>query len=436
MKRATDAQTRAALAYVWARLDGAAADLDAANPWHSTAEAVVKLASGRDADAQARAVQAAFHGGRSGRDGHNPGDGKAQSDGAEDPRFLSSPTLRVGVGDEKENVPSLPLPFRTASEISREGIPPTEWLAPGLLPAGGVVLLSGAAKGAGKTTFLVHAVRALLTGGRFLSERCERAPVVYLTEQAEGQFFPEYLEPAGVAGAEDLHLLTAWEAAGTPWFDLVPAVAAHAVSVGARVVIVDTFMRWAGLDGESENAAATIQKHLAPLSNAAAEHGLCFVVVHHDRKAGGDVYSAARGSSAFQGAVDLIANLQRPPGGHGPNARQLETAGRYADALGSPEPLMIELDTEGGTGYRALGTGSDVRRRTAEEAAVMEAPGTEDAAVTLDALHDRAREAGVKSSRRTFRRAVDTAVERRILKRRRLGGKGNPWGYWAPPDDG
>jgi hypothetical protein len=429
MKRATDEQTREALAYVWARLNGAAAVLDAANPWHGTAEAVVKRADGRDADAQARAVQAAFYGGRSERDGHSPGDGRAQSDGADS--FFSS--LDVGVDEKNISSKEHALPFRTAAEISREGIPPTEWLAPGLLPAGAVVLLSGAAKGAGKTTFLVHAVRALLDGGRFLNEPCQRAPVVYLTEQAEAQFFPEYLARAGVDGSEDLHLLTAWEAAGTSWFDLVPAVASHAVEVGARVVVVDTFMRWAGLDGESENAAATIQKHLAPLSNAAAEHGLCIVVVHHDRKAGGDVYSAARGSSAFQGAVDLIVNLQRPPGGHGANVRTLETAGRYADAMGSPEPVMIDLDTDGG-GYSLLGTGADVKRRTAEELVVSEAPRTQAEAITTRDLHDRIKAAGFEDSKSTFDRAVDAALKAGLLRTEKRGGRGNPSWFWAPPE--
>ena len=117
--------------------------------------------------------------------------------------------LKGGGWNEKET-----LPFRTAADISEEGISPTEYLIPNLLPVGALGLLTGIAKGGGKTTFAAHIARALIHGDSFLGESTQPTPLVYLTEQSASAFHNEYLKPVGLHESADLHLLHGYEVGG------------------------------------------------------------------------------------------------------------------------------------------------------------------------------------------------------------------------------
>ena len=326
--------------------------------------------------------------------------------------------------------------FRSAAEISEAGLPDPAWLVDGLLPEGAVVLLSGAAKGAGKTTFAVHLARALLTGQPFLDRPTSSAPVAYLTEQAVGNFFGDYLRPAGIEEAEGLKLLFGYETVGSgqSWQQTAWKAAEAAADAGARTLFVDTFLHFAGLTGEQENSSGAVQTALRPLQHAAAKLGLTIVVIHHNRKGGGDQYNAARGSSAFQGAADLIFNLARPPGNQRRTVRELSTAGRFSDV---PEKLMIELqeDTDGHTRYDALGSEHDVAARSARSTALRVAPTSEGDALRLDDLLDAAREEDDALKETTFRNAVKKLTGSGKLREIGDGVKGDPYRYFRPLEE-
>ncbi len=67
--------------------------------------------------------------------------------------------------------------FRTAAQITLEGIPETHYLIDGLVPAEALLLVSGIAKGGGKTTWATHGVKAMIEGTTFLSRTTERTPI-------------------------------------------------------------------------------------------------------------------------------------------------------------------------------------------------------------------------------------------------------------------
>ena len=342
--------------------------------------------------------------------------------------FFQNPTHKA-----KERKNGSEALFQTAAEITRRGLPETSWLVPDLLPEAALVLLTGAAKSSGKTTFAMLCARALLRGTRFLGEEAARSPVVYLTEQAERSLHNEYLIPAEIESAEDLYLLHGYRAASMSWESVAEAAARRAAGTGARLLVVDTFMHFAGLRGEEENSSGAVQHALRPLQHAAAKHGLTVVVVHHDRKAGGDVFSSGRGSSAFQGVVDLILNLRRPSGNHDSNVRELRTAGRFS---GVPNELMIELTGGGPSGtYRSLGSGPDVAARKARKALKEALPTKRAEAQKQDDLVEAAREAGADVSKTTIHKALKKLVRAGEARETGEGVRGDPYCYFRPLSD-
>ena len=328
-------------------------------------------------------------------------------------------------------------PFTTALEWSRNPPPPTEWVVPGLFPAGATVLLSGPPKGAGKTTFVTAAVAAVLRGDLFLGERTMQSPVVYLTEQPQGQFQPEYLVPAGCDAAPDLHVAEAWRMASRTWAEVVAAAGRRAEAVGARLVVVDTFARFAKLGPDAENDAGAVTAAIEPLQGLAGRLGVCVVVIHHDRKGGGAIYDAGRGSSALAGNVDVLMSL-RPDAGKGTAVRKLEAEGRYADLT---RELYVERGVDGT--YRPLGTAANVAGQTARDFLFHVLPTEADGALTFDSKgHDdtvRSRVADAAEAlaldapaKRTLERMLKNAVSTGQVVRLGEGKKGDAHRHYRP----
>jgi len=213
-----------------------------------------------------------------------------------------------------------------------------EWWWHGFGARGTLVELDGAAKRAGKTTFVAHLVRAVLDGRPFLERVTRRTRVVYLSEQPVASLRASFA-PAGLVDREDLRILTWSEAAGRPWPEVVGAAIAACEQDGAGLLVVDTLPQWAGLRGESENDAGAALEAIAPLQ-AAAGRGLAVLVVRHDRKGGGEVGESARGSTAFGGAVDVILQLRRGGQEERSTVRYLSALSRFPD---TPAELVIEL---------------------------------------------------------------------------------------------
>lgn len=66
--------------------------------------------------------------------------------------------------------------------------------------------------------------------------------------------------------------------------------------------------------------------------------------IHHDRKSGGSVISAGRGSSAFQAIPDQILNLTKANNSYATSVRELKSAGRFAEI---PSRQLISLKENG-----------------------------------------------------------------------------------------
>lgn len=322
---------------------------------------------------------------------------------------------------EKTETPA----FTTAAKRYEHGVPEEHYLIDGLVPESALILHSGPPKAAGKTTFALHACRALIEGSPFMGRATVRTPVVFLSEQAPAGFF-SYLANVDLDASEELYILHGHEARGMSWEALVAAAVRQARAVGARLIVLDTFAHFSDIAGDGENAAGTIADRMRPLQHAVAAHDLTILLVHHDRKGGGSVFEASRGSSALVAAVDLILNLIRPEGNHDESMRKLRTAGRYSDV---PEELMIELTD---TGYVERGTSGAVAAETARELALRCTPDSEADAERWKIILKAAREHDPELKKSTFHEAVKQLTARGKLAVIGEGVRGDPYRYYVP----
>ena len=187
------------------------------------------------------------------------------------------------------------------------------------------------------------------------------------------------------------------------------------------LLVVDTVSQFAGIQGDGENSTGEALKAMKWLQYGAGVVGLPILVAHHERKSGGDVSDAGRGSSAMGGTVDTILALRRPSGNYAPNVRVLQGVSRFDDV---PPELFIELTD---AGYISLGAERDFTKQQAYDYLLANSPTNPDDAVTLGDLIK-----GSKIKRTTMQEAVSELVERGDLVQMGKGVRGDPRRYYRP----
>ena len=310
--------------------------------------------------------------------------------------------------------------FLTAAELAAIEPEEIDYLCPPYLPLGCVVELTGKVKG-GKTTFALDACRAVLTGDLFLGTAAVRAPVIYATEERR-QTFRAALRRVGIGGSPDLHILFRYEAGGLAWPKVVELIEQRVRQTGARLVVIDTLADWAGLAGDQENDAGHALAAVRPLCMLAAA-GPVVLMVRHERKSGGEIVDAGRGSSQFPGAADVVISLAYPTGEGHDNRRNLHAIGRLDDI-----PRRVVVEYEGGR-YELLGAESAIARRDARAFLLDHLPKSEEQAVTMATLVD---EAGTRFGRSTIQQALrEHEREGTVCKARGVGNASKrAYGYW------
>jgi hypothetical protein len=309
------------------------------------------------------------------------------------------------------------LTFLQGPELAKLTTEKVDWIVRPFLAKGSITELGAKVK-MGKTTWMLHFVRAVLDGSDFMGEPTSKTPVIYLTEQPPVSF-RQAMEHANLTDRTDFLVLLHSEVRGMKWPDIAGEAIAKCKSVGAGVLIVDTLSQFAGLVGDSENNSGDALAAMQPLQHAAAD-GIAVGLSRHERKSGGDVGDSGRGSSAFAGAVDIILSLRRPQGHSRKTVRVLQALSRFSD---TPPELLIELTPQG---YVSLGEPNDAALKDTRDSILATAPKTEAEAATQKELM----EAAQAPSRRTVQRAVEELHRERMLGRIGKGKKGDPFRYF------
>ena len=269
-------------------------------------------------------------------------------------------------------------PFRSAAQLAASTPATVTWIAWPLVVAGGTTALVGKVKAAGKSTLVAYAAAAALAGEPFLGQPTVKSPVVWLTEENDPSF-KELLGRANLLDNDNLVILSHHLVSRETWPQIVERAIVEAERIGAKWIIVDTPGVFTGLTGDAENDAGEAAAVVRTISELAGPRGIGVVFVVHERKSGGEIGDAARGSSAFIGAVDHIVSLRRHEGAARPNIRRLETLGRF----GSPTDHLIELADEG---YVLLGTLEEVKEQTSKNVILGALPTSTGSALTVEQL--------------------------------------------------
>ncbi len=246
---------------------------------------------------------------------------------------------------------------------------PVDWLWPGVLPLGALVLFSAAPK-AGKTTVLSHLVRDL-HDGTGLAARRVKGPVLIASEEPDSLWGRRR---ADLGMQTDVRLLRRpgfGRLAPGDWARFVDYMADGIRREGCELCLIDTLGgHWPVMN---ENDAAEVDARTRPL-RALAEAGACVVLVHHCGKntlAG--VGKGARGSSALVGVPDVAVELRRADDTDPRDRRRVLSAlGRFD---GLYDEVVLELD--GGVYSIVEGNLADAREadERARIAAVLPATG-------------------------------------------------------------
>jgi len=184
------------------------------------------------------------------------------------------------------------------------------------------------------------------------------------------------------------------------------------------LVVLDTLSRFWSIKDENDNAE--IIRLASPFLDLAHETNTTVLLLHHERKSGGDEGRGIRGGSALFGLVDQALLLEKRQGGNS-SQRVLKALGRYAD---SPDELFIEFD---GDQYRSLGTADqvefEVTKRKVE--AVLD-----DTLRTPEAV---AGSAGLTTP--TTRKALESLCREDKASRQGRGVRNDPFTYCRPAGD-
>ena len=314
------------------------------------------------------------------------------------------------------------LRFRTAVEFCEETPDKTLWIAEPWVPVQGITSIDGKVRSAGKTTFTLAMVRAILDGSPFLEAPTEKTSVVYLAEGGPTSF-REGLRRADLENRSDFHVIMHSDTIGTTWKTVVDIAGKKCLETGSKLLVVDTLSQYTGLRGDSENNTGTALESMEPLQKL-VPLGISVVVLRHERKAGGEVGDSARGGSAWSGTADVIISIRRNAGNSSPTVRKLSCMSRFQD---TPENLVIEfLDGS----YIHRGNETHVALQSAKEKILEVAPTAEGYAATADEL---IQNAGVtKTTGKEAIKELSKGLHRNELQRIGKGAKGNPFRYFAP----
>ncbi|MBX9582117.1 MAG: helicase RepA family protein [Gemmataceae bacterium] len=252
-----------------------------------------------------------------------------------------------------------PRPLGVASPAAPA--PAVDWVWDGYLARRNLTLLTSRWK-AGKTTLLAGLLRAMADGAPFLGRPTAAGHALVVTEEDPDHWaYRSQAIPVGPhARVVSRPFLT--RPTVRQWYELAGRVKALRAAGPVDLLVVDPLATF--LPGKSDSDPSALNDFLTPL-RILARGGTAVLVLHHPRKARSEEGSAARGSGALLGAVDVVLELSE----YGPlatdqNRRKLTGRGRLPGV-----PRVLAYEWEPGTPeFRAVPDPTGARFRDNWEA--------------------------------------------------------------------
>lgn len=203
-----------------------------------------------------------------------------------------------------------PEPLRTLNEWLADPaslIPPT-MIVPYLALGGRVTLLAAREK-AGKSTLLGQAVAAFTLGGEFLGEQCGPGRVLWYAIDEAASDAVRRLSACNAEGDS----VAIQRARPTP-----EDFRAHIIEFQPALVVVDTLTELLTGRVQNERDPQEMQKGLRPYIDVLRETDTAAIILHHQTKSGNQY----RGTTQLGAMVDVLAELNIPASGAGPDGEE------------------------------------------------------------------------------------------------------------------
>lgn len=205
--------------------------------------------------------------------------------------------------------------LRFADTVQPEAI---EWLWPGYLPQGKVVVLDGD-PGLGKSTLLCD-IAARLSTGRELPNGKQHAPMGVLLLMAEDGIADVTVPRLAVAGADLARIAFRENYVGETGLEEPPEFPADLVRLqdditasDARLVVIDPIMSYLG-EEINANSDQQVRRALMPLKDLAEETKATIVLVRHlNKMSGGNALYRGGGSIGFVGVARVALIMAKHP---------------------------------------------------------------------------------------------------------------------------
>jgi hypothetical protein len=198
------------------------------------------------------------------------------------------------------------LPPSNLGRIPKHGLCRTAYTIEGLAPDSGLVAFHGRGKD-GKTTFLIHACRAIASGQPFLTKATLQKPVVYLNYEM-GFAYLQTLLGAGGPCPEDAYILNRPE----PVLQMATVQTLMEQVNRPGVMVIDSFRGAFRLSGDAENSSGGAGLLLRNLQDLAVKLKWLIIVVHHRNRSAKEGTDGISGTSDWIAAPDVIWTWARP----------------------------------------------------------------------------------------------------------------------------
>jgi hypothetical protein len=263
---------------------------------------------------------------------------------------------------EEQKTPQLQT--MSAADLMGLNIAPMQWIVPGLIPPG-LMMLAGRPKG-GKSWLMLHIAFAVAGGGLVFGKyQTEQAPVLYCTLEDSPRRLQTRCSAILMKGGrapEALHFATEIRnfAAGglgdlREWLD----------KYSARLIIIDTWAKARPPQKRGGNAYDDEYAATGAVHRLALERGVAIVLVHHTTKARAeDVFDEISGTTGTTAAADTLAVLRKGMDGI---TRELHITGRDMDQ----QEIALRFEPEYGS-WSSLGELSELRI-SSERSAILDA---------------------------------------------------------------
>jgi hypothetical protein len=296
----------------------------------------------------------------------------------------------------------------SASELLNHETVSIPYILEGYIPKGILALLIAYMK-TGKSTLVYRMMVCIAQGIPFLSRQTEQGGVLVLAVEEHQRDIERRLRRFGMTQTDPIYVHIG------PVRDkseIFTELKNYIVEKKIVLMVVDSLSRFWQVQDENNNME--VIREVSPLLEIARETNAAVLLVHHERKSGGEDGRNIRGGSALFGLVDQAIFLERRPG-EASNKRILKTLGRYDD---SPPELVIELV---GDDYNVLGT--------PEEFGEIQAVEKVKASLTNDPLDVKTIAKEADCTEKLTRKALEVLKDRHEAERTGAGKKNDPYLY-------